>query len=232
MRSTKWLDVDIDTPVYKKVLVIMITSIILASGCSMFSVTNDESTPVSKAILPTIGLAIPTETAIQPTSTFAPTSHGSELVSPTTSPLAESTIETWQEYANLDYGFRFRYSSSWTLVERPNMISLVYRGTGITLGIRFKRSGDTVELLQYGGAAGDFTSRGTVSFLGEEIEKMALVFQGVDKEIHYNETREINQGELVFTLAIKSNRNYDLAVIPEEIQMAADKVLTNFELIE
>lgn len=141
-------------------------------------------------------------------------------------------MEVWAEYVNEDYGFRFRYPSSWTLVERPNGVSLVYKGTGITLGIRFKRSGEEMDLTQYGGAAGNFVSRGTVNFLGEETVKTALVFQGVDKEIHYNETREISRGDLVFTLSVKSNRAYDVAVVPEEIQAAADDVLASFALIE
>jgi hypothetical protein len=110
------------------------------------------------------------------------------------------------------------------------MVSLVYKGTGIALRIGFKRAGEAVELLQYGGAAGEFLNQGMVSFLGQDVERTALVFQEVTKEIHYNGASEISRGDLVFTLALKSNQNYEQAIIPEEIQAAADELLANIEL--
>ncbi|MDT8307043.1 MAG: hypothetical protein RRC07_14020 [Anaerolineae bacterium] len=147
-------------------------------------------------------------------------------------PSGEGITELWQEYANADYGFGFRYPSTWTLVERPNMVSLVYNESGVALGIGYKRAGDDVDLTQYGGAAGDFVGLGSISFLGEEIVQTALVYQGVHKQIHYNETREIRRGDLIFTLAVRSERAFDAAVVPEEVRLAADDVLASFTSLE
>lgn len=134
-------------------------------------------------------------------------------------------------YTNELYGFSFDYPSSWTIVELPNLVSLVYKGTDIALYIGFRRSGEDVDLQQYARAAGDFVSRGTLVFLGDAIEKEALVYQGVDKQIHYNETEEINRGDLFFTLAVESNSNNEEAVIPGEVQAAADEILASFEFV-
>lgn len=100
------------------------------------------------------------------------------------------------------------------------------------LRVRFGRLDEKIELNQYGGAAGEFVSRGTVVFQGEAIEKSALVFRGVDKEIHYNGTREIIRGDIAYTLALDSNRQYEEAVVPEEVQALADEIVASFELIE
>lgn len=218
--------------IYQKLLIVMAVGIILVTGCEASGVPNEEVTAVPEAVPSDASVTVPAETPIQPDSTVTTPTPLVEPTRTTPPPVEEGTIEVWQEYANTDYGFRFRYPASWTLVERPNMLALVYRGESITLGIGFKRSGEEVGLEQYGGAAGDFVSRGTINFLGEEIEKEALVFEEVDKEIHYNGTSEISRDGLIFTLAIQSNLDYDAAVIPEEIQVAADEVLATFELIE
>lgn len=214
-----------------KLLPVMAAVIVWVTSCGAPGALNDEVTHDIGSPQPDPSLTMLAET-IAPSESIVTTL--TPIVEPTSTiiPPIESTVEVWQEYTNADYDFRFRYPPSWTLVERPNMLALVYRGASIILGIGFKRSGEEVELQQYGGAAGDFVSRGTITFLGEEIEKDVLVFQGVDKEIHYNETSEINRNGLIFTLAVKSNRNYDKAIIPEEIQVAADEVLATFELIE
>jgi len=169
--------------------------------------------------------------SVTPTATISPT----EPATTPTSVVVESAveIETWAEYTNTVYGFRFRYPSSWGLIERPNTVAITDQAANV-LRIRFRRLDEEIELNQYGGAAGDFVSRGAVVFLGKEVEKVALVFRGVDKQIHYNRTGEINRGDLSFTLALVNNRQYDQAqaVVPDEVQALADEVLTTFEWIE
>jgi hypothetical protein len=190
-----------------RLFLLLLISSFLVIGCRTSAVPND---------------AAPSQTSIIPVATVAPTE--------TATPSEESTAEIWEIYVNQAYDFSFQYPSVWSLVERPNMVSLVYKGTGIALRIGFKRAGEAVELLQYGGAAGEFLNQGMVSFLGQDVERTALVFQEVTKEIHYNGASEISRGDLVFTLALKSNQNYEQAIIPEEIQAAADELLANIEL--
>jgi hypothetical protein len=165
------------------------------------------------------------ETAVPPTATLTSTSTPPP-------PTPESTEVVWQEYVNETYGFRFQYPSTWTLIEEPNLISLVQKGESITLYIRFRHPGEDVSLILYGGAAGDFVDRGQILFMGSEIVKTALYFQEVDKEFYYNESDGlITRGGIEFSLALKSNRRYEVAVIPEPVQVAAEEVLATFKLL-
>jgi hypothetical protein len=203
-------------------------SSILVIGCSGNDIIDEA------VASPTPTLTKPAETTVQPNSypVISPSPTASFTI--TALPTEESTKEIWQEYVNEEYDFSFRYPNAWTLVEldnRPNQASLVYKGTGIALRIRFRHSDEVVDLQQYGGAAGDFESRGTIIFLGEAVEKTVLVYQGLDKQIHYNQTSEIGRGDLFFTLAVESNSFSEQAVIPEEIQTAADEVLATFKLL-
>lgn len=142
----------------------------------------------------------------------------------------------WQEYVNEAYGFGFQYPSTWSLIEEPNLISLVYKGESITLYIRFRHPGEDVSLISYGGAAGDFVdSSQEIPFMGSEIEKTALHFQEVDKEFYYNVPGDVPgpivRGDIEFSLALKSNRDYENAVIPESAQAAAEEILATFTLL-
>ena len=210
-----------------RLYVLLVISSILVIGCRTADVTNDV------VASPTATTVIAAETVVRPTPLPAVTPSPLPLPNTTTPLSEESTTEVWQVYVNEEYGFSFRYPNSWTLVElpnRPNQVSLVYKWTGIALRIRFRHSDEAVELQQYGGAAGDFESRATITFLGEAVERTVLVYQGLDKQIHYNQTSEIGRGDLFFTLAVESNSFSEQAVIPEEIQTAADEVLASFEL--
>jgi hypothetical protein len=83
----------------------------------------------------------------------------------------------------------------------------------------------------YGGAAGDFVPQGTVIFLGEEVGRSALVYEDITRRVYYNETNPIQRGDLLFSLALVSNRDYSQgAVVPEDVQAEADRILESFEL--
>ncbi len=81
------------------------------------------------------------------------------------------------------------------------------------------------------GAAGEFVERGAINFLGEPLTRWALVHDGLDRAIHYNEAREIVRGDLVFTIALVSDRAYERgAVVPEGVQAEADRILETVEI--
>ena len=161
-----------------------------------------------------------------------------EAVTPAADPSATpATTPTanWISYSNADYGFSFRYpEDSWTLIERshdPNLLSLAYHEQGIALRIRFKRLGEEGDLQLYGGAAGEFIERGTVHFLGEDVGRSVGVYEDIDRAVHYNGTRVITRGDLQFTLALVSNRDYERgAVVPEAVQAEADRILETFTI--
>jgi hypothetical protein len=219
------------TLVYRKVFVIMIIGIMLATGCRTEDVPDIKDASMPIVTSPSPSQATSTARVVQSTDTPMATILPTEPVSTPTSIVEDSTIEAWVEYTNTEYGFRFRYPSSWGLIERPNTVAITNQAANV-LRIRFRRLDEEVQLNQYGGAAGDFAGRGTVVFLGEEVEKVALVYQGVDKEVHYNRTSEITRGDLVFTLALDSNRQYEKAIVPDEVQALAEEVVASFELIE
>lgn len=70
----------------------------------------------------------------------------------------------WESYANADYGFSFRYPSTWTLEEGANVVKL--NQGALLLAVAFQRQGEDVPPPWTGMPAGDFESRGTMVFLG------------------------------------------------------------------
>ncbi|MBL1131645.1 MAG: hypothetical protein D8M54_24570 [Chloroflexi bacterium] len=70
-----------------------------------------------------------------------------------------------------------------------------------------------------------------VTFLGQELIKNALVYQGKDKAVLYNNAGEISVGDLIFAISLESNRSdYESIAIPENVQEQADKILESFAL--
>lgn len=167
------------------------------------SASPEPASPTSPPASPT---AAPTE--VTDTDLEAVTPAADPSATPATTPNAN-----WISYNNADYGFSFRYpEDSWALIEwpqDPNLLSLAYHEQGIALRIRFKRFGEEGDLQLYGGAAGDFVERGAVHFLGEDVGRSVLVYEDIDRAVHYNETRVITRGDLQFTLALVSNRDYE-----------------------
>lgn len=169
----------------------------------------------------TIAAATPT-----PIDTLTPAAPAS----PTTEP--ESN---WAVYHNPDYSFSFSYPAErWTVIESDqdrHQLSLVYYDMGIALRIRFKRVAEDADLLLYGGAAGDFVPEGTIDFLGQAVERTAVVYQDIVRAVHYNRTNEIERGALRFMLALISNRDYERgAIVPDDVQAEADRILETFAL--
>ena len=93
--------------------------------------------------------------------------------------------EDWASYVNTDYGFAFRYPSTWALEEVPAWEDergkwapsvKLSQGT-LTLVVGYMRITEDV-FIEGGGAAGDVVPRGSVTFLGQELRRRVLVFEG------------------------------------------------------
>jgi hypothetical protein len=180
--------------------------------------------------------ATPTTPRPTPTQTTGPTATAQVAVVTPDAVEAED-ISTWATYEDPDYGFSFRYPAErWTPVFSASdelLLSLAYHEMGIALRMKVKRIGEAGDLQLYGGAAGDFVPQGTVMFLGEEVTRSALVYEDITRAIHYNETSPIQRGDLLFSFALVSNRDYAQgAVVPEEVQAEADRIIASFELDE
>ena len=153
-----------------------------------------------------------------------------------TLPADPTAWAAYPTYHNETYGFSFRYPDGrWTLIEptadNPHRLALAYHELGIALRVGVARAGEDADLQLYGGRAGDFVPLADAQFLGEPISQSALVYQGVTWSVHYNDTRPIPRGDLLFSLALISNRDFDQgADIPVEVQEEANRILATFVL--
>ncbi len=162
-----------------------------------------------------------------PTVTPAPTLPTSTPATPFTPPA------DWATYHDPTYAYSFRYPAErWTPVfpaRDEHLLSLTYEADAIALRVKVARLGEGVDLQLYGGAAGDFVPQGAVPFLGAEVERTARIYQDVVQAVHYNKTAAIQRGDLLFSLALVSNRDPDQgAIIPANVQAEADAILSTF----
>ena len=131
----------------------------------------------------------------------------------------------WATYVNENYGFSFRYPTTWTIEETSNLVKL-RQGT-LLLAIAFQRRGEDVPPPWTGMPAGDFRSRGTMAFLGQEIVKKSLVYQGKVKVLTYS----AEVGDLMFSFRLEdtSTADYQAIEISEAVQSQADQIVSSFE---
>lgn len=174
------------------------------------------------------------------TPTFTPT-YDTKLFLPHCDKTPKSGLPTetsggryqdWYRYANESYGFSFAFPPDWDLIDGHNYVCvrLQYTPTVILI-VGFKRNTEAISIQRTGVGAGDIIPRGTVSFLGREIRRDILIYQGKDKVVLYNNANEIGIDSLVFTLSIDDFRiDYDTASLSKEVQAAADKIVESFEL--
>lgn len=140
--------------------------------------------------------------------------------------------QDWYRYANESYGFSFAFPPDWDLIEGHNYVCVRLQSTPtVILIVGFKRNTEAISIQRTGVGAGDIITRGTVSFLGREIRRDILIYQGKDKAVLYNNANEIGIDSLVFTFSIDDFRiDYDTASLSKEVQTAADKIVESFEL--
>lgn len=137
----------------------------------------------------------------------------------------EGAAPGWKQYGNVDYGFVFRYPPTWTLEEQANLVTLS-QGT-LELAIAFRRQHEDVPPPWSGMPAGDFESRGKMPFLGQEIDKKQLMYEGKVKVLTYDAT----VGDLVFSMRLEDVVAADYAAIqiPNAAQSKADQIVGSFE---
>jgi len=154
-------------------------------------------------------------------------------VLPTPTYLAPSfPYQGWQTYINTAYHFLFHYPSDWKLEEAPNFVRLHYaQRPTLTLTIGFRHLAENAPIQRTGVGAGEVITRGTVTFLGRELSRDVLVYQGKEKAVLYNYALEVGVDELVFTLSLDDfDPDYTSVVIEPDIQIQVDQVVESFEL--
>ena len=154
-------------------------------------------------------------------------------------PPAPPAPADWASYVDADYGFAFRYPATWLLEEVPAWEDgrgkfapsvKLSQGT-VTLVIGYKPVTDDV-LIEGGGAAGDLIPRGSVTFLGQELRRKALVYEGKDKAVYYLGTGGIQVAHLIFGISLHDfGKDYQTNNIPETLQAEVDRIVESFELV-
>lgn len=170
------------------------------------------------------------------TATPLPTSDAQELIEV---PVPLDDPSTWNVYLNREYGFSFHYPSErWMLVtaEDGRQLLLTYGETGIALRVKFARQSDEAPDLQlFNGAVADLVPEGTIRFIGADVERSTLVYEGLVDWVFYNAAAPIPRGDLLFSLALLSSNDYNAgvsAIVPADVQAEADKILETFVLSE
>lgn len=167
------------------------------------------------------------EVTLEATPTVQPLVEEEPTQVPEPVPTQEDPYPGWESYANTNYGFAFRYPTTWTLEEGANLVKLS-QGT-LLLAIAFQRQGEDVPPPWTGMPAGDFESRGTTAFLGQETEKNALVYEGKVKVLTYN--AEVD--DLMFSIRLEDMvaADYQTVEISEAVQSEVDQIVGSFETI-
>jgi hypothetical protein len=144
------------------------------------------------------------------------------------------TGELWQRYANDSYGFAFLVPPAWDLVEGQNGLCLVDQSNpDVRFVVGYKWADDDLVITRTGVAAGELTNTGEVTFLGREIERNVLRYEGKDKKILYDNAAEIRINELMFSLGLDDfTVPYETAELTTEAMETADAIVASFELID
>lgn len=148
-----------------------------------------------------------------------------ELVS---TPDLEEAYPGWSSYTNPDYGFAFRYPSSWKLEEEANVVKLS-RGS-LLLAIFFQRQGADARPPWTGMPAGAFERKDAPAFMGQEIDGHALIYEGKVKVLTYG--AEVGDVFYAIRLDDMTTADYQSIDITEDIEDEVDRIVGSFFLPE
>jgi hypothetical protein len=101
--------------------------------------------------------------------------------------------------------------------------------TTLTLG--FRRVTEHIAIQRTDVGAGEISTGGTVGFLGEQVSREVLVYEGNVKAVRYNNTAETQRDQMVFTLSLDDWRtDYRAVSLSPEIQATADRIVESIQL--
>lgn len=157
---------------------------------------------------------------------------------PTATPSLNSQTKTFTSKT----GFSFQYPEQLTISEttvrsespivpNPGEYQQLHTELGdgmYLLSIVYKNSTNPVDMEIYGGAAGEFVSRGTVNFLREPLEKFELVWEDGNNGYYYAKGNTITRGNLTFAISLITIDNKWESSVPAEIVQEVDMILQSF----
>lgn len=227
---------------YTRMVVGIVTTVLLllVGGCGSASspASNTADEPAASAASPMPATPATTDdggaSAEQPDQTAS--TEPPQLADTTTDTAAmlgqvtEGEEAGMQTYTNQAYGFTFHFPNTWTLEERANLIKLNHDSTNLV--IWYKRTNEQVHIQGTGQAIGKLQTIGIVSFMGQELNRDALIIDNQTKAVFYNnpEAAEITVGDLVFAIRMdESIPDYAAIDVPEAMQLEADDIVASFE---
>jgi hypothetical protein len=205
------------------------------AACTVPAVTSP-STPTEA--VPTS--SPPTVPAATPQPTDVADAVGTPVYEPDQAALQGFAYDGWLTYLNAAYGFSLRYPPQWVVAEAtdPNDTMFQHRVTlsdpadpAVALHIAFRAANETARITPSGMGGGELIARGSLAFLGEEIQRQALVGEGKDMGVIYAASGEIARGDLVFWIGL----NYAGSPLTDpglsaEVEMLADAVIGSVAL--
>jgi hypothetical protein len=131
----------------------------------------------------------------------------------------------WESYTNDEYHFAFRYPTAWALEEESNLLMLSQET--LLFAVAFQHQDETAPFPWTGMSAGDLESRGKILFLGQEIDKNALVYEGKIKALTYT----ANVDDLLFSIRLDdmAGTDYQAIELSNSTQDEIDRILASFE---
>jgi putative hemolysin len=174
--------------------------------CDEWAYFRGECQPGGSGVTPAPTVS-PTPVPALPTATPVPTATLEPTVLP---PLVID--DTWVTYTNDRYGFSFRYPADWKMKEISGSVDTMSghavhllhpTDPTVRLIIAFKRANEDRQITPTGMGGGELVSRGSVSLVGQPVERIARVELGKDMAVYYGWPRSAaTGGDLVFWLAL------------------------------
>lgn len=130
-------------------------------------------------------------------------------------------------YVNEDDGFAFQFPPTWTLEQVGEQQVMLTQG-GLRLAIAFQAPGSDPPR-QGGLPAGELKTVGTMTFMGEEIAKQAVVYKGKVKVL----LCDARAGDLLFAFRLDDviTADYEAVNISEGAELDMAAMLASFELL-
>jgi formylglycine-generating enzyme required for sulfatase activity len=138
----------------------------------------------------------------------------------------------WHHYTNLDYGFSFHYPPDWTLEERLHVLIFRHKAVDtLWFTVEYRRVDEDIWVFRTGMPAGDFVPRGSVPFLGRELLRSALVYEGKNKLVSYGYGDTTPWTDVLIGIVLEDYAgDYGSVDLSDSVQSQIDQVVSSFEL--
>jgi hypothetical protein len=224
---------------FKGMLLLM--SIAICAACATVPATPIALT--APAVIPTPIVSATPTAPLAPLATLAPTATPAPTATSAPMPTSLPPLvidDTWATYTNAKYGFSFRYPSDWKLKEitgpdntmSGHAIHLLHStDPAVKMIIAFKRADEDQLITPTGMGDGELVSRGSVSLLGQPVERIARVALEKDLAVYYGWPRAaVASADLAFWLVLDcacAPADPSVAGLPPEVEQIADAVVVS-----